>query len=108
MNNNLDFKILVVKKDNQLHYRVVYQKLDVPTTKWKEQDLQRAVESVTMPEVRLCEAHSAPYDNGDMLFVRGYEKSNDHVWQRVHIYHTDRALNFFKDINKKYSLINQQ
>jgi hypothetical protein len=72
MNNNLDFKMLVVRKDNQLHYRIVYQKLDVPTTKWQEQILRRAVESVTMPEVRLCETDTPPYDNGDMLFVRGY------------------------------------
>ena len=107
MNNNLDFKILVVKKDNQLHYRIVYQKPDVPTTKWQEQGLYRKVESITMPEVRLCETDIPPYDNGDILFVRGYEKSNDHVYQRVHICHTDRALNFFKDINKEYSLINQ-
>ena len=99
--------MLVVKKDNQLHYRIVYQNLDVPTTKWEEQGLQRAVDSVTMPEVRLHEAHTPPYDNGDMLFVRGYEKTNDHIYQCVGVSRTDRALNFFKDINKKYSLINQ-
>jgi len=107
MNNNLDFKMLVVRKDNQLHYRIVYQNLDVPTTKWKEQDLQRAVESVSMPEVRLHEGHTPPYDNGDMLFVRGYDKTNDHLLQCVRICDTHRALNLFKDINKKYSLINQ-
>lgn len=99
--------MLVVKKDNQLHYRIVYQNLDVPTTNWEEQGLQRAVESVTMPEVRLHEAHTPPYVNGDMLFVRGYEKENNHVCRCIGVSHTDRALNFFKDINKKYSLINQ-
>jgi hypothetical protein len=107
MNNNLDFKMLVVKKDNQLHYRIVYQNLDVPTTKWEEQGLQRAVESVSMPEVRLHEAYTPPYDNGDMLFVRGYNNTYNHIYQCVGVSRTDRALNFFKDINKKYSLINQ-
>lgn len=107
MNNNLDFKMLVVKKDNQLHYRIVHQNLDVPTTEWKEQGLQRAVESAIMPQVRLHETYTPPYDNGDILFVRGYDKTKDHAYQCVQISHTDRALNFFKDVNKKYSLINQ-
>jgi hypothetical protein len=61
---------------------------------------------VTMPEVRLNESELWNGD-GDMLFMRGYNKTKDHVWQRVQIGYTDRALNFFKDINKKYSLINQ-
>lgn len=99
--------MLVVRKDNQLHYRIVYQNLDVPTTRWEEHNLRRKIESVTMPEVRLCETDTPPYSNGDMLFVRGHAKENDHVYQRVEIGYTDRALILFKDINKKYSLINQ-
>jgi hypothetical protein len=110
MNNNSDFKILVVKKDGMLFCRVVYQNPYFPKAAWETQGLTRHVESVTMPEVRLNESELWNGD-GDMLFMRGYNKTKDHTTMRVFPHDRARALKFFEDINKRYintCLVNQE